>query len=97
MDLFDKNRKDETVYVIPDGLWKNIHETYAERLKADFLDAERHINFQMQNSTMLPRAEVEKQHLEYHKRNCFGIQTGFKRKTMRRVDLPETEARIRRR
>jgi len=44
--------------------------------KWDFLDAEKHIDLQMQDSTLLPRAEVERQHLAYHKGTVLGFRMG---------------------
>ncbi len=97
MELFNKDRKVETVYLISDDLWKNIHEAYADQLKTDFFNAERSIDFQMQEATRLPRAEIERQHVEYHRRNCFKIQGGLRRVTSKVVNLTEDRKRVRRR
>ena len=97
MELFNKNQRVETVYLIPDDLWKNIHETYADQLKADFFNAERSIDFRMQDATRLPRAEIERQHVEYHRRNCFKIQGGVRRTISKVVDLTEDRKRTKRR
>ena len=97
MGMLDKNRKVEAVYVIPDDLWKNIHETYSEQLKTDFFNAERSIDFQMQDSTRLPRAEVERQHVEYHRRNCFKIHVGSRRIISKVADITEDRKRTKRR
>jgi hypothetical protein len=97
MELFNRNQKAETVYLIPDNLWKNIHETYADQLKTDFFNAERSIDFQMQDATRLSRAEIERQHVEYHRRNCFKTQGGLKRTISKVVHLTEDRKRIKRR
>ena len=97
MELFNKNQRVETVYLIPDDLWKNIHETYADQLKADFFNAERSIDFRMQDATRLPRAEIERQHVEYHRRNCFKIQGGLRRTISKVADLTEDRKRTKRR
>ena len=56
-------------YRIPDEYWEHVHKWYADNLKADPVDTERHINFRVQDATLISsREEVENQHKAWHDR-----------------------------
>lgn len=56
-------------HTIPDEYWEHVHKWYADNLKKDPVDTERHINFRVQDATLISsREEVERQHKAWHER-----------------------------
>ena len=54
---------------IPDEYWEHVHKWYADNLKKDPVGTERHINFRVQDATLISsREEVERQHRAWHER-----------------------------
>ena len=64
-----KKDQKEFKYTIPDEYWEHVHKWYADNLKKDPVDTERHINFRVQDATLISsREEVERQHKAWHER-----------------------------
>ena len=62
-------KEEDFKYRIPDEYWEHVHKWYADNLKADPVDTERHINFRVQDATLISsREEVERQHNAWHDR-----------------------------
>ena len=62
-------KEEDFKYRIPDEYWEHVHKWYADNLKADPVDTERHINFRVQDATLISsREEVENQHKAWHDR-----------------------------
>lgn len=56
-------------YRIPDEYWEQVHKLNADNIKKDPVDAERHINFKVQDATLISSGEeVERQHKAWHDR-----------------------------
>jgi hypothetical protein len=56
-------------YRIPDEYWEHVHKLCAEQMERDPVDTERHINFRVQDATLIEsREEVESQHKAWHDR-----------------------------
>jgi hypothetical protein len=73
-DVFKEKKMAEVIqedfkYRIPDEYWEHVHRWYADNLKHDPVDTERHINFKVQDATLISsREEVERQHKAWHDR-----------------------------
>jgi hypothetical protein len=77
-----KKDQEEFKYTIQDEYWEHVHKEYADNLKKDPVDTERHINFRVQDATLISsREEVERQHKAWHERQ----------KTKEKVDDDSTD------
>lgn len=66
-----KKDQEEFEYTIPDEYWERVHnlDYLVENFKRDPVDTERHINFKVQDATLISsREEVERQHKAWHER-----------------------------
>ena len=66
-----KKDQKEFEYTIPDEYWERVHnlDYLVENSKVDPVDTERHINFKVQDATLISsREEVERQHKAWHGR-----------------------------
>ena len=66
-----KEDQKEFKYTIPDEYWERVHnlDYLVENFKRDPVDTERHINFKVQDATLISsREEVERQHKAWHER-----------------------------